>query len=291
MPRLPLYLPEGSLLEMTARTVQGRKLFRPSLEMSERILGILGRALSMYEAKLHAFVYLSNHHHMLVTPTRADEAWNLVGYMNRNTALLAKKLTGFDGVVWERTRLIPVIDDGASIQRLRYILANGVKEGLVASPLDWPGPSSTWALVNGEPIDARWRPLSQPFPEPTDPVFPIELAPLPCLGAMTPEARRALLSSVITEIEDETRHLRGDRPVLGAAALMAQDPLEETPLESHGAPTVHASDAAAYRRYMSERAAFLEDFKRSSDSRTPRNPCHLPEVPRTSPEVRRTSAE
>jgi REP element-mobilizing transposase RayT len=259
--------------------------------MSERILGLIGRALSIYDLKLHAFVYLSNHHHTLVTPARAKEAWDFAGYMSRNTALLAKQLTGFDGVVWEHSRLIPVIDDGAAVQRLRYILSNGVKEGLVESPLEWPGASSADALVTGETIEAPWRPLPQRWPEPTDPVFPIKLAPLPCLADMEPATRRELVATIITEIEDEARHLRGDRPVLGAKALLAQDPLEETALDKHAPPVVHSSDAAAYRRYMSERATFIDACKRSSGRQKPREESHESEVPRTSAEVPRTSAE
>ena len=40
--------------------------------------------------------------------------------------------------------------------RLKYLLANGVKEGLVESPLDWPGVSCAKALVHGEPLEGYW---------------------------------------------------------------------------------------------------------------------------------------
>jgi hypothetical protein len=39
------YAPEGgALFEITDRTIQGRPLFRPSPELNEVVLGVLGRA-------------------------------------------------------------------------------------------------------------------------------------------------------------------------------------------------------------------------------------------------------
>jgi hypothetical protein len=37
-------------------------------------------------------------------------------------------------------------------KRLKYILANGVSDGLVARPTDWPGPNVARALVHDEPL-------------------------------------------------------------------------------------------------------------------------------------------
>jgi hypothetical protein len=43
------YAPEGgALFEITDRTIQGRPLFRPSRELNEVVLGILGRAQRLY---------------------------------------------------------------------------------------------------------------------------------------------------------------------------------------------------------------------------------------------------
>ena len=43
------------------------------------------------------------------------------------------------------------------MSRLAYLLAHGVKEGLVASPYDWPGVHCARALVEGKPVSGRWR--------------------------------------------------------------------------------------------------------------------------------------
>ena len=37
-----------------------------------------------------------------------------------------------------------------------YILANGCKEGLVASPRDWPGVHMVRAILDGEALTGTW---------------------------------------------------------------------------------------------------------------------------------------
>lgn len=39
---------------------------RPSDEVNEAILGVIGRAQTQNDVDLYAFVFLSNHYHMLV---------------------------------------------------------------------------------------------------------------------------------------------------------------------------------------------------------------------------------
>ncbi len=46
--RLRFIPPEGALVEVTCRTVQGRFLLTPSADLNEIILGVLGRAQRLY---------------------------------------------------------------------------------------------------------------------------------------------------------------------------------------------------------------------------------------------------
>ena len=66
--RLPLFMrnlrhfPEGSLVEVTTRTVQGRYLMVPSRLLNQIIVGVLGRAQRRYPVRIHAYVFTSNHY-------------------------------------------------------------------------------------------------------------------------------------------------------------------------------------------------------------------------------------
>jgi len=46
---------------ITTRTIQGRLLLRPSPELTDIILGIIGKAQARYGMTIHAFVFLSTH--------------------------------------------------------------------------------------------------------------------------------------------------------------------------------------------------------------------------------------
>jgi hypothetical protein len=63
--------------------------------------------------------------------------------------------TGWSDKVWSRRyQSIPVSSEQpAQIERLTYILANGVKENLVARVEEWPGVHSAHALLTGEPVE------------------------------------------------------------------------------------------------------------------------------------------
>ena len=61
MPRPLRFVPENGLVEITTRTLQGRLLLRPSPELNDLILGVIGRAQDRYGMVIHAFVVTSNH--------------------------------------------------------------------------------------------------------------------------------------------------------------------------------------------------------------------------------------
>ena len=71
--RLRFVPPGGALVEVTCRTVQGRLLLRPSFVLNAVTLGVLARAARRYEVEVHAYVFLSNHYHLLVSVSTAQQ--------------------------------------------------------------------------------------------------------------------------------------------------------------------------------------------------------------------------
>ena len=81
MPRPLRFVPADALVEVTCRTLHGRFLLRPSRDLNEIVLGILGRAVRRYGMKVCTFVYLSNHAHLLPWPQE-----EFLGEMGRTVA-------------------------------------------------------------------------------------------------------------------------------------------------------------------------------------------------------------
>ena len=143
-------------MEITVRTLQSRYLLRPSDELNRIVVGVLAHALRSHRVKLHAAVFLSNHAHFLISPESVEEMANFMRLVNGALSIEIGKLHDWSGPMWARRYTsIPVSDEPeAQIARLRYLLANSTKEGLVLSPLDWPGVHCAEALMGGTPLKA-----------------------------------------------------------------------------------------------------------------------------------------
>ena len=236
MPRKLRFVPEECLVEVTCRTIHGRYLLRPSKRLNAIVLGILGRAQQATGMKICAFVYLSNHCHLLLRPTDADQLASFMRYLNSNVAREVARLHGWREKVWGRRYYDIAVshESEAQIGRLRYLLEQGVKEGLVATPLHWPGAHSTACLSRGTPLRGIWIDRTAQYRarlrgEPThDERFTssesVELAPLPCWEELEESQRQTLVRRMVREIVREHASRRDGRPVLGRRRILEQDP-------------------------------------------------------------------
>ncbi len=252
MPRNLRYLPEGSLVEVTVRTVHGRFLLRPSPKLNDRIVGVLAKAQAATGMKICAFIYLSNHAHLLLRPEDAEQLARFMAYANSNIAREAGRLHGWKERFWGRRYSHSVISDEPEVQqsRLRYLLSQGVKERLVASPHHWPGASSTQTLSRGEPLEGEWIDRTEQYRagrrgEPNPSLrfasrHALELAPLPCWDELDPNARRTRVRRLIREIEEE--HEARGTVFFGREAILEQNPLDRPAVFHRSpAPRFHAA--------------------------------------------------
>src|SRR5947199_6371040 len=230
------WIPEGgALVEATCRTVHGRLLLLPTEELNEIIIGILARAKRMYEVKICSFAFASNHYHLLLRVEDAEQLASFMGYLNSNLAREAGRLVEWREKFWSRRYRSIVISDeeGAQVERFKYVLSHGAKEGLVDSPSQWPGVHCIHALLGGEPLVGYWFDRTQESstlnrredverlryatPE------ALELDPLPCWQGLTPEQIRARIAPMVDEIEIEATTARQDKPSLGVEAVVPSD--------------------------------------------------------------------
>ena len=223
-------------MEVSNRTIQGRFLLRPSPELNEIILGVMGRAQRLFDIRIFAFQFLSDHYHLLVWAVDAQQLARFMEYFNGNLAREAGRASAWSGKFWGRRYHSAVVnnDEQSQLDRLRYIISNGCKEGLVASPLDWPGVSSTSALLDGSLIlhgkwfdrtrecRARNAGRRQRFAEEEE----VHLAVLPGLAQLDRTEFQQTIQSVVTQIEHDTIQMHsanGTKPA-GRKWVMRQNP-------------------------------------------------------------------
>jgi hypothetical protein len=270
------YFPDRPLVEVTSRTVQGRFLLRPSPGLREIFVGILARAAALCEVDVHAFVCLSNHWHALLTPKDARELARFCCYVNTNLSKEAGRLHGWRGPLLQRRyQAIPVsTEEEAQVGRLRYLLAHGCKEGLVAKLRDWPGAHCADALTTGETCTGAWFARHQEWlarargeDSPLGDFcthHQLALAPLPCWRDLPPLEVRRRIALMVAEIESEAaaRHrAEGGKP-LGRAGILRQNPHAGPPSCSRSAaPLVHAASKRARREIRIVYCHFVAAFR------------------------------
>ncbi|HSK77375.1 MAG TPA: transposase [Thermoanaerobaculia bacterium] len=275
------YAPEGgALFEITDRTIQGRPLFRPSPELNEIVLGVLGRAQRLHEVSLCSFVMLSGHYHMLVRVKDARQLAKFMQYFNGNLAKEIARRTDWKATIFPRRyEAIPVSDEeAAQIERLKYHLSHGVKEDLVERVDQWPGVHCARALIEGKPLEGFWFNRSQEYgAKVRGQVFGkyeyaekdvVVFDPLPCWSHLPVEEQRRRVAELVQEIEEEARIRReaaGIKP-LGVKAILAQDPTSRPKkLKKSPAPFVHAATKAMRRELWEAYAWFVAAYRDAAE--------------------------
>ncbi len=276
------------MYEVTNRTIQERFLLRPGTASREQIHGVIGRGQELYSGvRVHAYTVLSNQLHMLISSNDASQLARFIGYVLGNIARRIGKLHGWRGPFWAgRARVIPIVDSASHEARLRYILAHGVKERLVARPEQWPGASSTPGLLGGK-LTGTWR-LATACRDARDQRqevgdedrYDISLDPIPSWRHLTAAARITRVQTMIAEIVSEFRSRCGPG-VAGRAAVLRQDPLgrPERPARKR-APICHAATVEAREAYLAAYDAFVETFRcatRSTERNEPAASRRFPE--------------
>jgi hypothetical protein len=275
MPRPLRFIPEHSLVEITTRTIQGRLLLRPSPELTDIIIGILGKAQALYGMTIHAFVFLSTHAHFLLSPSSAAQLARFMQFVNANVAKEAGRLHDWHDRLWSRRyRSIVVADDTAAHARLRYILSHAAKEGLLGSPAAWPGPNCIAALANGALLRGTWFDRSKDFlarqrgetvfPARFATAFDVNLTPLPALQHLTADRRQTEIRHIIDEIKTEAaaENKEKGRSPMTVDQILAQDPHSKpSSTDRSPAPFVHATYDSTAQEFRAAYRAFVDAFR------------------------------
>jgi putative transposase len=91
------------------------------------------------ECAIHAYVLMTNHIHLLLTPSRADGPSVLMKHLGQRYAQYVNRTYQRSGTLWEgRYRSCIAQDEGYVLGCYRYIELNPVRAGMVAHPAEYP---------------------------------------------------------------------------------------------------------------------------------------------------------
>ena len=275
------FIPEGgALVEVTCRTLQSRFLFRPHPRVNDIVVGVLGRAQRKYDVRICSYVFASNHFHLTLDVDDALQLSRFMGYVSSNLARKVGRFVGWREKIWSRRYQAIVISSEApaQIERLRYVLAHGVKEGLVEKVSQWPGLHCAHSLLTGEAVAGYWFDGTQEYAarrrgEEIDPMRyatreTLVLSPLPCWKHLSEEQRRKLVADLIAEIELEAaaHRQRTGSEVLGASAVQGQQPFDRPRKTKRSpAPLFHAASKAVRLELYAMYGWFVATFREAAE--------------------------
>jgi len=275
------FIPEGgALVEVTCRTVQGRLLLCPSPQLNDIILGVLGRAQREYPVEIMAYVFASNHLHLLLRVDTAKQLSEFMCYFNGNLTKEIGRRTGWKEKVWGRRYRSIVISDEEEVQRarMRYVLSHGVKEGLVARVEEWPGVHCAVPLMTGAQVEGTWFDRTLEYnaflrgkelePGASASRETVHLSPLPCWEHLADEEHRARIADLVREINESGAAARAESqiPPLGPAGVRAQNP-ETRPkkIKKSPAPFCHALRKAVRKALWEAYGFFVAAYREAAE--------------------------
>lgn len=226
-------------VHVISRVFQGRHLLVPSPRLNSLIGGVLGRGLRNFKVHLYAIAVLSNHVHMMLSG-EAQQVAAFVGFFKRE---ISRRWGGdpeidWPGAMWEEYDATSLPTEEDQEHCLRYILSQGVKEGLVRRAEEWPGVHCSRHLATGRNIKGVWldstsygqacRAEARKLPANRRRIDrrafgeeqTVVLDPIPAWRHLTARHQRARIRSMLAAIELEGRTARKGRPPLGRRRIL-----------------------------------------------------------------------
>lgn len=127
----------GLPLHIVQRGVNRQDIF-PAESDYRRFLRLMERALERYPCSIHAYALMTNHVHLLLTPTSPSSASRFMKHVGQQYAQALNEACTRTGALFEgRFRSSVVESERYFLQCQRYIELNPVRAGLVRRPGDY----------------------------------------------------------------------------------------------------------------------------------------------------------
>ena len=252
----------GATHMLTRRAYQRTFRLRPHADTNEITLYCLAWAADKFGIVLHAAVFMSNHHHLVLTDPRGV----LPDFMRELHRTLTKAMNASQGQwenLWsaEHPSVVRLPTEQDVLAKIAYAAANPVAAALVQSPEQWPGvllykPGTTLTVRRPK---AYFDPRGQ-MPQ----TVQLRIVPLP--GHAGDEAQWA--SRVHDAVANEARKARASvraqgMEFLGPAKVMAKSFLAKAKsyeLKRRINPILAAKDVLVRKAYLRLERAFRRAY-------------------------------
>jgi putative transposase len=162
MARLPRYVIPGQPQHIIQRGNNRQVIFAAEADY-QFFRDALVEAAEKHELAIHAYVWMSNHIHLLATPANEHGISKVFQSVGRKYVQYFNFTYKRSGTLWEGRYRSTVVDSEVYLLTLmRYIELNPVRAGMVAHPRDYPwssypfnadgekGPNSDWLVPHRE---------------------------------------------------------------------------------------------------------------------------------------------
>lgn len=126
----------GAVWHVTSRGNDGREVFRDDADR-ERFLSMLGRSVELFRWKLHAYVLMTNHYHLLVETPEPTLSRGMRELNGLNTQAFNRRHRRAGHLFQGRFKAILVEKDSHLLELCRYVVLNPVRAGAVTSARAW----------------------------------------------------------------------------------------------------------------------------------------------------------
>jgi REP element-mobilizing transposase RayT len=266
----PRQILPGTTYLLSRRCTQRQFLLRPSRKVNQIIRFCLAHASQRYAIRLHAYIALSNHIHIVATDTQG----NLPEFMHWVNEYIAKCVNAHLGR-WESFwapgsfSAVSSADGDDVLARMVYVYTNAVDAGLVSTARKWPGARSLPEDLIKPPEEIE-RPkgfFRQDGPVPAKAILQLDV-PDALVGNGTDPVQ--LLKRVSDERECEIRNNRRSEGLvfLGRRRVLKQSPFgrpRSTELRRGLNPRVAAGDKWHRVEVTQRLRDFLEAYREARE--------------------------
>lgn len=268
----PRFILEGQTLFVTGCAVNRQFRFVPDRETSAVIRYSLAECAEHYGIRLHAFKWMSNHYHLVLTDVRGV----LPSFMRDLNSRISRALNALretHGENFERAgyNMVVATDRDAILRHCAYAEANACIAHLVDRATDWTGVSSAGMRfgrrkrVRAPESGVCSGRRAQGEGGRADCVE-LVLEPPPGFEELSLRELRREIDLRVADLEKAARAEReaAGHGVVGMRAVCARNYWEspDTPKErSRGEPRVSGSDSSARRAMLDRIAAFEQAYR------------------------------
>jgi REP element-mobilizing transposase RayT len=239
----------------------------PSDRLNELVAGVIGRAQEKYpDMRLHLFVVMSNHLHMIVSAPNQKTLSAFMGFINGQIAKEAGRLYDWPEKFWAcRYADTEFQDHDKMMAHAHYLLSHGCKEGMVDRPGDWPGLNCVKALTRGKPIRGVWVDRTGMWnagknlgnPKQYETRYEVRLTPLPGMEEMSERERQRQWRSIVKGIEEEYKQ----NPVKKRFVLARNPHHRPDQVKKSCKPICHASTRELVEEYREGYESFVSAYR------------------------------